>query len=211
MPANPGFPITLDVKGRPCVVLGGDDEAADKVQRLLNAGAKVTVVSTTLNDALRKLTAAAKVIHRVRLFRSQDAEGAFLVISTLRADEDFSRSLYELAIKERFLLCSLDQPEYSTAWLPAVLSRGHLRCAISTSGVAPALASRLRQDLENIFDDTFPPFLDWLASVRESVQGSEADAERRRNLLRDAVSGFKLNGKIEYPKAWLDERAKAKS
>jgi precorrin-2 dehydrogenase/sirohydrochlorin ferrochelatase len=92
-----------------------------------------------------------------------------------------------------------------------VLSRGHLRCAISTSGVAPALASRLRQDLEQIFDDTFQSFLDWLASIRESVQGSEADAERRRTLLRDAVSGFKLTGKIDYPKAWPEERTKAKS
>ncbi len=209
--ANPGFPITLDVKGRLCVVLGGDDEAADKVQRLLDAGAKVTVVSPTLNDALRKLTAAAKVIHRLRFLRGQDAEGAFLVINTLRTDEDLSRSLYELAVKERFLLCSLDQPASSTAWLPAVLSRGHLRCAISTSGVAPALASRLRQDMEEMFDETFRSFLDWLASVRESVQGSEADAERRRNLLRDAVNGFKLKGSIEYPKAWLEERAKAKS
>jgi precorrin-2 dehydrogenase/sirohydrochlorin ferrochelatase len=208
--ANPGFPITLDVKGRPCVVLGGDEEAADKVQKLLDAGARVTVVSPTLNDALRKLTAAAKVIHRVRLFRGQDAEGAFLVINALRTDEDFSRSLYELATKERFLLCQLDQPAYSTAWLPALVSRGHLRCAISTSGTAPALASRLRQDLEEIFDGTFQSFVEWLASVRESVQGSEADAERRRSLLRDAVSGFRLKGSIEYPKAWLDEKARTK-
>jgi precorrin-2 dehydrogenase/sirohydrochlorin ferrochelatase len=207
--ANPGFPITLDVKGRPCVVLGGDEEAAEKVQRLLDAGAKVTVVSPTLNDALRKLTAAAKVIHRVRLFRGQDAEGAFLVVNTLRTDEEFSRSLYELAVKERFLLCALDQPAYSNAWLPALVSRGHLRCAISTSGTAPALASRLRQDLEAIFDETFQSFLDWLASVREKVQGSEAEAERRVQLLRDAVGGFKLTGTIQYPKAWLDEKAKS--
>ena len=209
--ANAGFPITLDVKGRPCVVLGGDEEAADKVQKLLDAGAKVTVVSPTLNDALRKLTAAAKVIHRVRLFRGQDAEGAFLVINTLRGDEEFSRGLYELATKERFLLCSLDRPDYSNAWLPALVSRGHLRCAVSTSGTAPALASRLRQDMEEIFDETFQSFLEWLASVRETVQESEADAERRIKLLREAVSGFKLKGSIEYPKAWLDEKAKAKS
>jgi precorrin-2 dehydrogenase/sirohydrochlorin ferrochelatase len=209
--ANSGFPITLDVKSRPCVVLGGDEEAADKVQKLLDAGAKVTVVSPTLNDALRKLTAAAKVIHRVRLFRGQDAEGAFLVINTLRGDEEFSRGLYELATKERFLLCSLDQPAYSNAWLPALVSRGHLRCAVSTSGTAPALASRLRQDMEEIFDETFRSFLDWLASVREKVQESEADAEQRIKLLREAVGGFKLKGTIEYPKAWLDERAKSKS
>jgi precorrin-2 dehydrogenase/sirohydrochlorin ferrochelatase len=209
--ANPGFPITLDVKGRPCVVLGGDEEAAEKVQRLLDAGAKVTVVSPTLNDALRKLTAAAKVIHRVRLFRGQDADGAFLVINTMRTDEEFSHSLYELAAKEKFLLCALDQPGYSNAWLPALVSRGHLRCAVSTSGTAPALASRLRQDMEEIFDETFQSFLEWLSSVRESVQGAEEDAERRRNLLRDAVSGFKMKGSIEYPKAWLEERTKPKS
>lgn len=209
--ANAGFPITLDVKSRPCVVLGGDEEAADKVQKLLDAGAKVTVVSPTLNDALRKLTAAAKVIHRVRLFRGQDAEGAFLVINTLRGDEEFSRGLYELATKERFLLCSLDQPAYSNAWLPALVSRGHLRCAVSTSGTAPALASRLRQDMEEVFDDTFVSFLDWLASVREKVQESEADAEQRIKLLREAVSGFKMKGTIEYPKQWLEERAKSKS
>ena len=208
--ANAGFPLTLDVKGRPCVVMGGDEEAADKVQRLVDAGAKVTVVSPTLNDALRKLTAAGKVIHRVRLFRGQDAEGTFLVLNTLRTDEEFARSLYELATKEKFLLCSLDQPAYSNAWLPAVVSRGHLRCAVSTSGTAPALASRLRQDMEEIFDETFQSFLEWLSSVRESVQESEADAERRRTLLRDAVTGFKLSGTIQYPKAWLDEH-KAKS
>jgi siroheme synthase-like protein len=72
-----------------------------------------------------------------------------------------------MAVKERFLLCSMDQPEYSNAWLPAVVSRGHLRCAVSTSGTAPALASRLRQDMEEIFDDTFQSFLEWLSSVRK--------------------------------------------
>ena len=138
MAVNPGFQVSLDVKGRACVVLGGDEEAADKVNRLLESGAKVTVVSPTLNDHLRKLTAAAKILHRVRLFRSTDAQGVFLVVNTLRQDEDFSRSLYELAQQERFLLCAVDQPEFSTVMLPAVAKRGHLRLAISTSGVAPA-------------------------------------------------------------------------
>ena len=136
MPANPGFQLSLDVKGRVCVVMGGDEEAADKVNRLLEAGAKVTVVSPTLNDALRKLTASAKVIHRGRLFRSTDLEGASLVINTVRGDPDQSKLLYELATKERVLLCTTDQPRYSTVMLPALASRGHLRCAISTSGGA---------------------------------------------------------------------------
>jgi precorrin-2 dehydrogenase/sirohydrochlorin ferrochelatase len=129
-----------------------------------------------------------------------------LVINTLRADPDYSQSLFELALKERFLLCSTDQPEYSTVMMPALVSRGHLRVAISTSGVAPALAGRLRQDLNEIFNEEFSSFLEWLSRLRESVQETEPDMERRRVLLREAIEGFKLTGSIQYPKAWLKEK-----
>ncbi|MBM4122634.1 MAG: bifunctional precorrin-2 dehydrogenase/sirohydrochlorin ferrochelatase [Nitrospira sp.] len=206
--ANPGFQLSLDVKGLSCLVLGGDDEAAEKVQRLLDAGAKVTVVSPTLNDTLRKLTASAKILHRVRRFRETDAQGVVLMINTLRDDPDFSRSLLELARKERFLLCSVDQPEASNAFLPAVVNSGHLRVAVSTSGVSPALASRLRQDFEQVFGEEFRLFLDWLAAIRDETKGAEPDAEARRATLRETVNGFKLTGKLDYPKAWKEERAK---
>jgi precorrin-2 dehydrogenase/sirohydrochlorin ferrochelatase len=199
MAANPGFQLTLDVRGRPCLVLGGDDEAAEKVLRLLDAGAKVTVISPTLNDALRKLAASAKILHRGRTFRSGDADGVMLVINTMRADREQAKSLYELALKERFLLCSSDQPEYSTVMLPALVKRGHLRLAVSTSGVAPALASRLREDLEQVFDERFIAFLDRLAALREAVQAGESDPERRRADLRAALQGFKLTAALEYP------------
>jgi precorrin-2 dehydrogenase/sirohydrochlorin ferrochelatase len=211
MPANPGFQLSLDVNGRSCLVLGGDEEAAEKVQRLLDAGAKVTVVSPTLSDTLRKLTASAKILHRVRRFRETDAQGVVLVINTLRDDPDFSRSLLELARKERFLLCSVDQPEASNAFLPAVVSSGHLRVAVSTSGVSPALARRLRQDFERVFDEEFRLFLDWLAAIRDETKGAEPDAEARRAKLREAVDGFTLTGKLDYPKAWKEEKDKRQS
>ena len=135
MPVNPGFQLSLDVKGRTCLVLGGGDEAAEKAHRLLEAGAKVTAINPTLNDRLRKLTASAKVLHRGRLFRATDAEGVLLVINTLRGDLDFSKSLLELAKKQRFLLWSMDQPEWSTVSMPAVVSRGHLRLQNLISGL----------------------------------------------------------------------------
>lgn len=208
MATNPGFQVSIDVRGRACLVLGGDDEAADKAQRLLDAGAKVTVINPTLNDVLRRLTATGKIIHRVRTFRAPDAEGAVLVINTLKGDREYARSLYELAQKERFLLCSTDQPELSTCMMPALVKRGHLRVAVSTSGVAPALASHLRQDLETVFDDEFQSFLEWLRGLREDAQATEADDERRRAILRETIEGFKLSASIAYPKAWLEERAK---
>ena len=208
MAINPGFQVSVDVKGRPCLVLGGDDDAADKVQRLLDAGAKVTVINPTLNDTLRRLTATGKIIHRVRTFRAPDAEGAMLVINTLKGDREYGRSLYELAQKERFLLCSTDQPELSTCMMPALVNRGHLRLAVSTSGVAPALASHIRQDLETVFDDEFQSFVEWLRKLREEVQAAEADDERRRAQLREAIEGFKLSASVTYPEAWREAQQK---
>lgn len=206
MAANPGFQVSLDLKGRPCLVLGGDEEAADKVERLLDAGAKVTVISATLNEPLRKLTAAAKILHRGRTFRSTDAQGVTLVINAVKGDPEFAKMLYELSLKERFVLCSVDHPHESTAMLPAVVRQGHLRLAISTSGLAPALASRLRQDLEPVFDQEFQAYLDWLGRLREEIQKSVSDAEKRRDTLKQAVEGFTLTAKLDYPKAWLERK-----
>jgi precorrin-2 dehydrogenase/sirohydrochlorin ferrochelatase len=86
--------------------------------------------------------------------------------------------------------------------MPALVTRGHLRLAVSTSGVAPALASRLRQDLETVFDEKFQSFLEWLKKHREDTQATAADDERRRAQLREAVEGFKLSASITYPQAW---------
>jgi precorrin-2 dehydrogenase/sirohydrochlorin ferrochelatase len=206
MAHNPGFQLSVDVTGRTCVVIGGDDDAADKVHRLLEAGAKVMVVSPTLNDALKKLTASAKILHRVRRFRETDAQGAVLIVNTLKDDDAFSRSLLELANKERFLLCSIDQPDASNAMLPAVVRQGHLRVAVSTSGVAPALASRIRQDLALVFGEEMAQFLDWLAALRDETKQNEPDAQQRRATLRQAVEGFKLTGRVEYPPAWIERK-----
>src|SRR5438105_11734416 len=89
MAANPGFPLSLDVKGYPVLVLGGDEEAAEKTQRLLEAGAKVTVVAPTLHDILKELAASAKVLHRGRHFRDADLDSANLVLNMVRCARDF--------------------------------------------------------------------------------------------------------------------------
>ncbi len=209
MSANPGFQVSLDVKHRTCLVLGGDEEAEDKVHRLLEAEARVIVINPTLNVSLRKLTASAKILHRGRHFRAVDTEGVVLVLNTLRDDAELATSLLELARKERFLLWSVDRPEASNASMPALVSRGHLRVAVSTSGVAPALAGRLRRDLEGIFDEEFVKFLVWLSTIRDETKAAEPDSERRRAVLREAVNGFKVTGKVEYPTSWVQERGVA--
>ena len=207
MAANSGFQISLDVRGWPVLVIGGNEEAADKVQRLLDAGAKVTVVSPTLHEQLRKLAASAKIIHRGRHFRANDLESVILVLNTLREDRELAHSLIRLAREQKFLLWSVDQPDVSNVVMPAVVSSGHVRVAISSSGQAPALSGFMKEDLERILDGEFAAFVDWLAQLREQAKANEPDAEKRRALLREALDGFRLLGKVQYPKVWQEQRA----
>jgi precorrin-2 dehydrogenase/sirohydrochlorin ferrochelatase len=211
MTANPGFPLVLDVKGWSVLVIGGDEEAAEKTQRLLESGARVTVISPTLNEALRQLAASAKVIHRGRHFRETDLEQTILVLNTLRGDRDFAKMLLAKAREKGFLLWSVDYPEACSVTMPAVAASGHARVAISTSGVAPALSGFIKEDLERILDAEFAAFVEWLGKLREQAKANEPDAEKRRALLREALDGFRLLGKVQYPKVWLDERAKTES
>ncbi|MBA5869570.1 MAG: bifunctional precorrin-2 dehydrogenase/sirohydrochlorin ferrochelatase [Nitrospira sp. CR2.1] len=208
MAANPGFQISLDVRGWPVLVIGGNEEAADKVQRLLEAGAKVTVISPTLHEVLRKLAASAKIIHRGRHFRANDLESVILVLNTLRDDRELAHSLIRLAREQKFLLWSVDQPDVSNVVMPAVVSSGHMRVAISSSGQAPALSGFMKEDLERILDGEFAAFVDWLSELREQAKANEPDAEKRRALLREALDGFRLLGKVQYPKVWTEQRAK---
>ncbi len=208
MAANSGFPVTLDVRGYPVLVLGGDEEAAEKTQRLLDAGARVTVVAPTLHDQLKQLAASAKVVHRGRHFRETDLESAILVMNMVRGDREFARSLFARAREKKFLLWSVDLPDASNVTMPAVVASGHARVAISTSGMAPALSGFMKEDLERILDADFAAFVEWLGKLREQAKANEPDAEKRRALLREALDGFRLLGKVQYPKVWLDDKAK---
>ena len=202
MSQNAGFQVTLDLNGRQCVVIGGDEEAVEKITRLLDAGAKITVVHPTLHVDLRKLTASGKIIHRGRSFRATDAQDAVLIVNTLKDDLALAKSLYELARTERFLVWSMDQTEYSTVLMPALVKRGPLRIAISTSGTAPALARTIRENLDEVFDEEFDQFLDWLGALREELKKTEASDRRRRERLLDAVDGFSLGATLHYPNSW---------
>lgn len=208
MAPNPGFPLVLDVKSWSVLVIGGDEEAAEKAQRLLESGAKVTIISPTLNDTLKQLAASAKVIHRGRHLRDTDLEHAILVLNTIRGDRDFAKMLYSKAREKGFLLWSVDYPEASSVTMPAVVASGHARVAISTSGMAPALSGFMKEDLERILDAEFASFVEWLGQLREQAKVEQPDAEKRRALLREALDGFRLLGKVQYPKVWLDERAR---
>ncbi|MBS0155068.1 MAG: bifunctional precorrin-2 dehydrogenase/sirohydrochlorin ferrochelatase [Nitrospira sp.] len=209
MAANPGFPLVLDVKDWPVLVIGGDDEASEKSERLLESGARVTILSPTLNEPLRQLAASGKIIHRGRHFRDTDLDHIILILNTIRGDRDFAQMLVAKAREKRVLLWSVDYPEACSVTMPAVVAAGHVRVAISSSGVAPALSGFMKEDLERILDAEFVEFVEWLGQLREQAKANEPDAEKRRALLREALDGFRLLGKVRYPTVWSERRAEA--
>jgi precorrin-2 dehydrogenase/sirohydrochlorin ferrochelatase len=91
--------------------------------------------------------------------------------------------------------------------MPAVVAAGHVRVAISTSGVAPALSGFMKEDLEQILDAEFIEFVEWLGQLREQAKANEPDVEKRRALLREALDGFRFLGKVRYPKVWVERRS----
>ena len=197
---KPYFPIALDVEGKACLVIGGDAEAEDKARKLLDARAKVTVVSPRFYvEGLKELAHARKIRWRKGYFEPKDLRGQFLVMLCVKTDSQLTRDVFQLCGKARILLCSYDQPQYCDFTMPAIVRSGRLCVAISTGGASPALARRIRQDLEKLFDGKVARFLDRLAKVRKRLERTQPNVEKRREKLKGLVKDFKISGKIKIP------------
>ena len=201
-PLNPFFQIGLDVRYRPCLVIGGGREATEKSGRLIEAGAALHLVSPQATAQLEAWARDGRLQLDRRRFRPADLEGVFLVVNTVQDDTELAQALVVEADQRRFLLNTFDRPEYSNFGMVALVHPGHLRLSISTSNASPALARRLRQDLEDLFDDEFVDFLALLAQIRRRVKERQADPAKRAALLRGLVADFKLVASLEYPADW---------
>lgn len=176
------IPIFLDVSGRQCVVVGGGEVAARKVESLLETGAHVVVVSRRLEPAMEAIVARGGVTHIARNYARGDIRGCVLVY----AATDDPKLHRELAAEARALgipINVVDVPELCTFITPAVVKRGALQIAISTAGASPAFAARLRRELEDQFGAEYALTLEVLRAARRMLQADEIDpAERMRRL-----------------------------
>jgi precorrin-2 dehydrogenase/sirohydrochlorin ferrochelatase len=141
------YPICLQIEGRQCLVVGGGKVAERKARGLLDSGAKVTVISPELTEGLHKLQAAGEIIWQPRGYQGDDVAGFFLVMAATD-DSAVQDQIHADAARLNILLNVADVPEKCNFILPALVKRGALTLAISTSGKSPALAKTLRQKLE---------------------------------------------------------------
>jgi siroheme synthase-like protein len=169
------YPVFLELKGRPCLVVGGGQVAARKVEGLLAAGARVTVVSPSLDPDLAKLTAERRIRHVERPYQRMDMKGYALVIAATDDGAANERVAGE-ARQSGIPVNVVDEPALCDFILPSVVRRGDVVLAISTGGLSPALARWLREELETYLSEDFERLAQLLAEVRSELRESGVSA-----------------------------------
>jgi precorrin-2 dehydrogenase / sirohydrochlorin ferrochelatase len=162
------YPVQLDIRGRRCLVVGGGGVSTRKVETLLSCSARVTLVSLEVSDKLRRLSNRGDITLRERAYAASDLEGVFLVIGATD-DEDLNRRISTDAAAFNVLCNIADRPEKCNFILPAIVQRGDLVLTVSTSGKSPALAKKLRTDLERQFGEEYALLLKLMGAIRRRL------------------------------------------
>ena len=187
LPPNGFYPVSLNLVGRRCVVIGAADdrEAVEKVA------------------ALREVDADVRWITDSAALRDDDVAGAFFVISTPQ-DDVLSARLRALADVHRFLLCTIDQPRHGFVAMQAIVRSGPVKIGISTGGTAPRVGKVLKEALQRVLDAKFARFVDCLATQKLRGRRTHDRADRRAAIIA-ATDGFALDARASYPQWFEDE------
>ncbi|MCC7548325.1 MAG: uroporphyrinogen-III C-methyltransferase [Burkholderiales bacterium] len=182
------LPVSLVVKDRPCVVVGGGEVAARKAQMLLRAQARVTVVAPALGEAVQRMQQAQRIRHVAARFRDEHLEAAVLVIAATD-EQSVNEAVHRAACARGIPVNVVDQPRLCTFAMPAIIDRSPVLIAISSGGFAPVLARLLRARIESVL----PAGLGRLAQLgerfREMVKGRLPDPDARRRFWEFVFQG----------------------
>ena len=178
------FPAFLKLENRLVIVIGGGSIASQKIPSLLQAGARARVISPELHPHLAEYVRRREIDWHPKPFSPDDLEGAFLVIAATSIRE-LNASVFAEAERRNILCNSVDDIDHCHFYYGSVLQRGDLQIAISTNGKSPALAQRLRLELEQQFGPEYAAWLAWLGAAREVLraQSSGADTETAKRWL----------------------------
>ncbi len=182
------YPIFVDLRGKRCLVVGGGKVAERKVEMLVAAGARVTIISPNLTPALREMVKREKkVTNLARQYRKGDIRGYFLVYGATD-DRKVNRFMADETKEGKVLINVVDRPKLGNFIAPAVVKRGDLVIAVSTAGASPALAKKARRDLESIFGQEYEKALELLGALRKEFKRRAHSFSDRQRILTDLVN-----------------------
>ena len=189
------FPVFLKLEGRNCLVVGGGTIGESKVKSLLVTGARISLVAPKITRALEQQAKQAAIVWHPREFEVSDLLGVFVVIAATSNDE-VNDLIFREADRRGILCNAVDQPPRCHFYFPAIVRRGALQIAISTAGLSPSLARRLRQELEEQFGPEYEGWLAWLGRLRAALMSKGLSFEARKRLL-DRLASRELFDRIQ--------------
>ena len=176
------LPIFLKLAGRNCLLVGAGNVALDKIGSLLRTGVSLRVVAPDAHPEIRQLALGGKLEWVQRRFELVDLDGSFLVIAATNAPE-VNAAVYQGCIERSIPCNSVDDIPNCDFFFGSVVSRGNLQIAISTTGESPAVAQRLRREIDAQLPRDLGPWLDNLGALRREVLDLHPRSETRRLLL----------------------------
>jgi siroheme synthase-like protein len=189
---NTYYPVYIQLQDQPCVVIGGGKIAEGKVEGLLAAEAKVTLISPDLTPRLQDLVSQHRILHVSRMYQAGDLTGAFLVICATDQAE-INHQVWQEATANHQLVNVVDDTPRCNFIAPSILRKGDLTIAISTSGKAPALAVRLKERLQQELGPEYERFLALAGELREPLARHIPDFETRKALWYEIVDSDVLD------------------
>ncbi len=181
------FPIFLKLTARPCIVIGAGFLAESKVESLLAAQAHVTVIAPRANPRIRELADGGDIQLHQRPYQAGDLTGAFLAVAATDVPE-VNRAVFAEAEAANILVNAVDDPPFCDFYFPSVVRRGDLQIAISTAGHSPALAQRLRKEINHLLPLDAGDWLNELGNLRREVLQMEPLNDQRKELLHQLAS-----------------------
>jgi precorrin-2 dehydrogenase/sirohydrochlorin ferrochelatase len=198
---NKLYPIFVKLEGRWCLVVGGGDVALRKAATLLESGAHVIAVSKAFSSDLLELSQNNKELTlNKKSFEEKDLKDIFLVIAATN-DAEVNKKVYDMAVESNILVNVVDKPELCNFYVPSSVTRGDLKIAISTDGKSPAMAKKIRKELEASYDEGYADLIDCLGQIRnELFEKYSEDTEKRGKLLGKIVNSVLVENRDQYSK-----------
>lgn len=181
------FPMFVKLDGKLVVVVGGGQIAEGKIEGLLSAGARIRLIAPQINQQIAEWVRFGKIDWLPKKFAGGDLDGATLVIAATSAP-GVNKAVFDDAESRKILCNAVDDVENCHFYYGAIVQRGDLQIAISTNGKSPALAQRIRKELEVAYAAEHAEWLDWLEAAREVLRSGKSDPEATKAILHHLAS-----------------------